>query len=138
MLFRSRRQYETQLQPEYASLIGSQVYTMLVDQYVLEDAAKEAGFTVSDAEIDARMESLFGYFPNGTPTPEPTDLPFAETATPSEEQLELLNYTATPEPTEIPAENDLESLGEEGPTADGELTLETAAKIGRASCRERV
>ncbi len=123
----TRRQYETQLQPEYASLIGSQVYTMLVDQYVLEDAAKEAGFTVSDAEIDARMESLFGYFPNGTPTPEPTDLPFAETATPSEEQLKLLNYTATPEPTEIPAENDLESLGEEGPTADGELTLETAA-----------
>ena len=123
----TRSQYENQLQPEYASLIGSQVYTTLIDQYVLEDAAKEAGFTVSDAEIDARMESLFGYFPNGTPTPEPTELPFAETATPSEEQLKLLNYTATPEPTEIPAENDLEGLGEEGPMADGELTLETAA-----------
>ena len=89
----TRSQYENQLQPEYASLIGSQVYTTLIDQYVLEDAAKEAGFTVSDAEIDARMESLFGYFPNGTPTPEPTELPFAETATPSEEQLKQRFYS---------------------------------------------
>ena len=121
-----RMQYEMQLAPEYAPIIGAEVFTSLVDRLVLDYAAKEEGFSVSDEEVTNRLQELFGYFPNGTPTPEPTALPILDTPTPSEAQIALLNYTATPEPTEIAPENDLEGLGAEGPNAD-DLTLEIAA-----------
>lgn len=123
----TRSQYETRLQPEYANLIGAEVYTNLVDQMVLDYGAKAEGYEVSDAEVETRMQELFGYYANGTPTAEPTDLPFEDTPTPSEAQIKLLNYTATPEATEIPEENDLEGLGNEGPTTDSDLTLDVAA-----------
>lgn len=123
----TRSQYEMQLLPEYANLIGAEVYTNLVDQIILDYGAKADGYEVSDAEVDTRMQELFGYYANGTPTAEPTDLPFEDTPTPSEEQIKLLNYTATPEPTEIPEENDLEGLGDEGPTTDTDFALDVAA-----------
>lgn len=121
-----RTQYEMQLAPEYAPIIGAEVFTSLIDRLVLDYAAKEEGFSVSDEEVTNRLQELFGYFPNGTPTPEPTALPILDTPTPSEDQIALLNYTATPEPTEIAPENDLEGLGDEGPNAE-DLTLEIAA-----------
>lgn len=121
-----RMQYEMQLAPQYAGMIGAEVYTSLVDRLVLDAAAKEEGYSVSDEEVTNRLHELFGYFPDGTPTPQPTSIPVLDTPTPSEEQILLLNYTATPEPTEIAPENDLEGLGEEGPNAD-DLTLEIAA-----------
>ena len=74
----TRSQYETRLQPEYANLIGAEVYTNLVDQMVLDYGAKAEGYEVSDAEVETRMQELFGYYANKTPTAKPTDLPFED------------------------------------------------------------
>ncbi|MHC1770810.1 MAG: peptidylprolyl isomerase [Flexilinea sp.] len=110
----TKNSYETQLSAEYSGFMGNQVLNSLVDQKVLDFGAKEAGFSVSDEEVNQRMESLYSYYPNGTPTVSPTDEPFVNTPTISEAQLEILRYTATPEPTE--AISDISNLEEVGPS----------------------
>ena len=109
----TKSSFETQLSPEYSGFMGNQVLNSMVNQKILDFGAKEAGFSVSEAEINQRLESLFGYYPNGTPTAEPTAIPFKNTPTISAAQLELLKYTATPLPTE--PVSDITSLEEVGP-----------------------
>ncbi len=116
----TRNSYETQLSAEYSGFMGNQVLNSLVDQKILDFGAKEAGFSVSDEEVDQMMESLYSYYPHGTPTAKPTDEPFANTPTISEAQLKILRYTATPEPTE--AISDISSLKEVGPSEPSEIT----------------
>ena len=47
-----------------------------------------------------RLQGLFEFFPNGTPTPAPTFAPYA-TPSLSKEQEALLKYTATPNATAV-------------------------------------
>lgn len=122
----TKNSYETQLSPEYAGFIGNEVLNSLVNQKVLDYGAKEAGFSISDEEVNQRLQSLFGYYPNGTPTPQPTSEPFLSTPTISEEQLAILKYTATPEATE--AISDLSGISEAGPDASvPEIATDVAA-----------
>ena len=119
----TKSQYEIQLSEPYAGILGQQVYNTMVNQLILEYGAKAAGITVSDAEVDNEIQSMWGYYPNGTPTPRPSETPFANTPTVSEEQLKLLNYTETPTPTtEI---TDLTSLKESGPEANTPVVTDT-------------
>ncbi|MBR6089095.1 MAG: peptidylprolyl isomerase, partial [Anaerolineaceae bacterium] len=59
-------------------------------------AAGEEGITVSDEEVEAYYQSMFDYYPNGTPTPVPTAIPFEATPTVTDEQLAVLQCTRTP------------------------------------------
>lgn len=131
----TKNSYETQLSAEYSGFMGNQVLNSLVDQKVLDFGAKEAGFSVSEEEVNQRMESLYGYYPNGTPTISPTDEPFANTPTISEAQLEILRYTATPKPTDIIS--DISNLDEVGPSEpSGIITSEPTIEITPAATEE--
>jgi peptidyl-prolyl cis-trans isomerase D len=120
----TKSSYETQLSPEYSGFMGNQIINSMVNQKILDFGAKEAGFSVSEEEINQRLESLFGYYPNGTPTAEPTAIPLKNTPTISAAQLELLKYTATPLPTE--PVSDITSLEEVGPSEPTKIVEPTS------------
>lgn len=79
-------------------VLGDQVVEELINDVVIAKQAEQLGITVSDAEVDAALQEAFGFFANGTPTPEPTSIPFA-TATLSAKQKTLVPPTATLAPT---------------------------------------
>jgi len=91
----------TQLgQPEQ---LGSQVLDDMINYILIREEAAERGITVSKEEIDQALQEAFGFFPNGTPTPEIT-ITLAATPTLSETQLALVPPTSTPAATELPAD----------------------------------
>ncbi len=92
-------QYQAQLEP---GLIGQQVLNQLVDDALIRQEAKQRGITVSEADIDKAIQDALGYFPDGTPTPQPT-LAIAATSTLSALQMTLVPPTATPTETAIPS-----------------------------------
>ena len=71
------------------------VLDKVIDEEILTQKAVEMGISVSEAEVDEAIQELFRYYPNGTPTPQPT-FPPVSTPTPSQAQMDLLNYTPTP------------------------------------------
>jgi hypothetical protein len=76
-------------------LIGQQVIQSASDDLIILEEAEQRGLEVSDQELDREVEELFGFFREGTPTPEPTFEAFP-TSTLSPEQLTLVPPTATP------------------------------------------
>lgn len=110
---------QSQLNPLAAQLnnpteMGRQVLNSLIEERLIIQEAKQKGITVTDEEIDQELQRILGYYPNGTPTPEPvpTMLP---TSTLSPTQLALV--TLTPTPTVTPTA----TLGPE-PTVEGTPT----------------
>lgn len=79
-------------------VLGDQVVEELINDVVIAKQAEQMGIKVSDAEVDVALQEAFGYFADGTPTPEPTSIPFA-TATLSAQQKTLVPPTATLAPT---------------------------------------
>ena len=109
----TREQYAMQMSDAYKGILGQQVLSNMIDQRVMAYGADKEGITVSDEEVEAQYQAMFGYYPDGTPTASPTDEPFEATPTVSEEQLAILRYTDTPMPTEVPAEEGEETVTEE-------------------------
>ena len=103
---------------------GSNVLDSMIEDQVVAIKAKQMGISISDMELNEFIQSLFYYYPNGTPTPEPTTTPYA-TPTASAEQIAMLGITptaeatgkveATPEATEVTPE--AEVSGTPTPTA---------------------
>ena len=89
------QQIVSQLLPENASVFGQQIIDGMIDTVLMEQQAKEMGISVSEAEVDARIEELFQYNveEEATATPFPTLMP---TSTLSSEQLALVTITPTP------------------------------------------
>lgn len=95
---------------------GSDVLDKMINEAVIEAKAKELGITVSDDEIDKELERGFGFFPDGTPTPETIEeFTFKPTSTLSAQQLAIITITPTPspEPTLTPEPTSTESPAEE-------------------------
>jgi hypothetical protein len=92
-------QAQAQLEP---SLIGQQVLNQMVDDALIRQEAKRRGITVSEADIDKAIQDALGFFPDGTPTTQPT-LAIAATSTLSPLQKTLVPPTATPTETAIPS-----------------------------------
>lgn len=101
--------------------VGATVLTKMIDNKVIGFYADENDIKVSDQEIQEAIQKDFGFFPNGTPTPEITSTPFS-TATLSAAQYALV--TATPIPT--PVEEEAETPPEEE-VVEPTLPDETAA-----------
>ena len=78
---------------------GSDVLDKMINEAVIEAKAKELGITISEDEIDQELERGFGYFPEGTPTPETIEeFTFKPTSTLSAQQLAIITITPTPSP----------------------------------------
>lgn len=76
-------------------VLGEQVIEELTNEAVIAMKAEEMGISISEAEVDVALQEAFGYFANGTPTPEPSTTPFA-TATLTSQQNTLVPPTKTP------------------------------------------
>lgn len=91
------QQIEFQLgSPEF---IGQSVLDEMINEEIIRQEAAKRGITVSEQELNARVEEGFGFFPNGTPTPSLTPTAFDLPTEPAE-ILEFI--TATPEATGTP------------------------------------
>ncbi|HNR01250.1 MAG TPA: peptidylprolyl isomerase [Anaerolineaceae bacterium] len=79
---------------------GSDILDKMINEAVVAEKAAELGISVTDEDINKELERGFGFFPEGTPTPEPT-YAFKPTSTLSAQQLAIITITptASPEPT---------------------------------------
>jgi parvulin-like peptidyl-prolyl isomerase len=111
-------QIQFQLQPSY---IGSVTINQMIDDRLITLEAQKLGIEVSEEDVDREMEQLFGFFPNGTPTPGEQLTP-VPTSTLSATQLAIVSVTPTP--TTIPTLEATESEAE--PTADGPTSTPAA------------
>ena len=104
------QQIQFQLQP---GIISRTVIEGMIDEVIIEQEAADRNIEVSGEEVDELLQSLFGYFPDGTPTPPNTPVTIA-TSTLSAEQLELV--TAIPSATPFLTATTLatDSIPEEG------------------------
>ena len=108
------------LAPENAITFGQQIIDSLIDSTILEQQAKEMGITVSEDEINKKIEEIFEYNveDKATATPFPTLIP---TQPMSKEQLALV--TVTPIPTLEPTQAEEAS----SPTVEATLAVEPTA-----------
>lgn len=81
--------------------IGSQVLDQMIENILIANKAAELGIVVSEEQVDAELQTAFGYYPNGTATPEAT-LEFLPTPTLSAEQMVYITPTPTLAPTPVP------------------------------------
>ncbi len=79
--------------------LGQTVINDMVDEELVRQEAAKRGITVSQAELDQAIQSSFGYYPNGTPTPTITP---TKVVTPTLSPQTLALVTITPTPTIAP------------------------------------
>ena len=115
-------QYIQSIQTELSNPVqfGNGVLDFMIDEIVINNYAKENGITVSEEAVQEELQNQFGYYPNGTPTPENTPTPYA-TSTMSAEQYLIITATPTAEPTE-PVSADETEVVEATPATEVEPT----------------
>lgn len=109
--------------------IGQQVIQTLTDELIIMEEADKMGIEISEETFERELKGLFGYFPQGTPTPQatfapqPTStltsqqltlVPNTPTATTEDQETEVEEESTAPTPTATLAQ---ESEGETDPTA---------------------
>ena len=100
--------------------LGQTVLDELIDEQIIRLEAEKRGITVSEEELNKRIEAGFNFYPDGTPTPTATPTAF-EAPTEPESILEFI--TPTPDVTATP----LTPLTPEStPTASPQPTVEGA------------
>jgi peptidyl-prolyl cis-trans isomerase D len=115
------------------STIGSQVIQDLTEDLLIRQEAASLGITVTSEEIDQRMQEMYGYYPEGTPTPSLTPTTFT-TPTYNATQIfwqatrELPTATETATP-EVTATLDLTPTATLEPTATLTPTIEPTATL---------
>ena len=77
-------------------LIGQEVIQTISDDLIILAEAEKMGIEVDEAQIDQEIRSVFGYFPEGTPTPIPINEPLP-TSTMTSLQMTLVPPTDSPE-----------------------------------------
>jgi parvulin-like peptidyl-prolyl isomerase len=77
-------------------LIGQEVIQNISDDLIILAEAEKMGIEVNEEQIDQEIRSVFGYFPEGTPTPIPINEPLP-TSTMTSLQMTLVPPTDSPE-----------------------------------------
>ena len=93
-----------QLQLSNPQVLGEALLTQMVQEVLIREEAQARGIQIAEADIDRSFEEAFGFFPEGTPTPEP--VPSATPGGPTIEPTSEPTATAsqpTPEPAVTPA-----------------------------------
>lgn len=104
-IFASSPEYFAQIQSGLQQIVvqlegssmGQDVIDSMIDGVLIHEEAQRRGISVSADEIEAEVQSVFGYFPDGEPVPTdaPTQFP---TSTLSTTQLALVTLTSTSTP----------------------------------------
>jgi len=89
-----------QLQLSEPQVLGESLLNQMVQEVLIREEAQARGIQVAQADIDRSFEEAFGFFPEGTPTPEPVP-----SATPG-------GPTSEPTATAIPPTLDPTATGE--------------------------
>jgi hypothetical protein len=88
---------QLQQQLDDTNTMGRQVLDSLIEDEIIKQEAAKRNLTIPQEEVEKAVQEAFGYYANGTPTPEPTAT-FAPTSTPAP----TLTSTAGPSPTPSP------------------------------------
>jgi len=88
-----QQEITTQLQSDL--FLGETVLNQLVDETLIRQEAQKRGITVTDAEVEEKIQGAYNFYPNGTPSPTITPTEFS-TPTLSAEQKALFKPTSTP------------------------------------------
>ncbi len=91
------QQIEFQLSPEGAEPLGQSVIDGLVNDMLIREEAAKRGIVLTEAEVQARTQEVFGFYVDGTPTAAPTA---TEIVFPTLSGTQLALVTITPTPTE--------------------------------------
>lgn len=125
-----------QLDKANAAYLGETVLNEMINAALVNKAAEELGISVSDEEVNAYMQEMLGFFPDGTPTTAPTAT-IMLTQTLSAEQYAIVSptptATETPEPTatmtlEITEETEVDAETEEEVSEVEEVVDESSAE----------
>ncbi|HWQ46351.1 MAG TPA: peptidylprolyl isomerase [Longilinea sp.] len=92
------QQIQSDLSADNASTFASTVLDNMMDNILIAQAAPDLGVSISDEQVEQELQTFFGYFPNGTPTPSNTQI-IVNTPTVSNLQATLVGATVTPQPT---------------------------------------
>ncbi|MFH1905985.1 MAG: peptidylprolyl isomerase [Chloroflexota bacterium] len=100
-------QYLTQIQNTLnnPAQLGGEVINQLVDELLIRQYASANGILVTADELEKAIQSDFGFFTNGTPTPTNALTPTAilySTLSPTQLALVTLTPTPNPDPTSTP------------------------------------
>ncbi len=111
-------QIEAQLEPDS---LGESVINQMVDEFLILKEAESRGITVTDEELDEYYYGLFGYYPDGVPTAEVSEV--RPTSTMSPTQLALI----TPAPGAEEASGAVTTVGDQPqPTSVSQEDFETS------------
>ena len=91
------QQIEFQLSEINADTFGSDIVNNMIEYKLIEQYADANGISVSDGEMDESIQTAFGFYQDGTPTPTNTSIPFV-TSTLSATQFALVTPTSMPTP----------------------------------------
>ncbi|MBE9523510.1 MAG: SurA N-terminal domain-containing protein, partial [Chloroflexi bacterium] len=109
------QQIQYQLEPTF---LGADLLAKLTEDALIRDEAERLGITVSPEEVESYIaNAYFSYYPEGTPTLEPTQEPIP-TSTLSSIQMTLIPPTATPEALSEDVEPTPTEVVEIEPTAE--------------------
>lgn len=116
--------FQQQLMRVYQQLnqpasVGQQVLNTIQDELIILEEAEKMGVEYSEEELERELQGAFGYYPEGTPTPQPT-VPVIPTSTLTSRQITLLPDTATPTPGGGPPDATVTPTG--APDAAGDPT----------------
>jgi peptidyl-prolyl cis-trans isomerase D len=115
-------QIEYQLEP---TNLGQSALDYLIANQIIQQEADKRGITVTQAEIDKSLQDYFGYYPDGTPTTEPTSIPVpTSTLNPTQMILVPPTATATAVPTATETATPMVTVTQEiaSPTPTGVIT----------------
>lgn len=65
----SQQLQQIQTQLDGTEQLGQTVLDQMIDEEIIRQEAAKRGVTVSEAEVDERLQSNFNFYPNGSPTP---------------------------------------------------------------------
>ncbi len=112
------QQIEAQLQPGDTTL-GDQMLTNLINEALIRQEAKKRGITVTDAEVNERIQQGFNFYPSGTPSPTitPTNITYPTLTT-----AQMTMHPPSPTPTEAPTSTAAPTNTPEPATATATVT----------------
>lgn len=91
----SQQQQEITTQLQSDLFLGETVLNQIIDETLIRQEAEKRGITVTDAEVEEKIQGAYNFYPNGTPSPTVTPTEFS-TPTLTTDQKAFFQPTSTP------------------------------------------